>query len=378
MTRRIRTYADTGAAGGGDILAQVEAQGARVADRLGAIRHVVAVASGKGGVGKSLITANLAAALVRRGRRVGVLDADLNGPSVAAMLGAVRAPLPVTADGVRPAESAAGCVVMSMDLLLATPDAPVRWREPAVGGFVWQSTLETGALREFLADTAWGELDYLLIDLPPGTDRLARLFTLVPEPAALLLVTTPSAASVAVVARSATHARTHARTHAPTHAHEVPTRVGLVSNMDGYTCAACGSAAPLFRAGAGAALARETGLPLWGTVPFDPELGGATDAGRPLVVAQPDAPAARSLTALADTIERLVTGGAGDGTETERLVTGEDTEAQRPVTDGTGERTEAEQLVTDGGGERTEAEQLVTDGGGDGPAADDVVAESAR
>ncbi|CAN5882145.1 Mrp/NBP35 family ATP-binding protein [soil metagenome] len=296
MTRRIRTYAETGTAGGGDILAQVEAQGARVAQRLAAVRYVVAIASGKGGVGKSLITANLAAALADRGRRVGVLDADLNGPSVATMLGAERTPLAVTADGVRPAESPAGCRVMSMDLLLATPDAPVRWREPAMGGFVWQSTLETGTLREFIADTAWGELDYLLIDLPPGTDRLARLFALVPQPAALLLVTTPSAASVAVVARSVTHAR-----------EAMPTRVGLVSNMDGYTCSACGSPAPLFRAGAGAALAGETGLPLWGTVPFDPALGSDTDAGRPLVVSQPDTPAARALTAIADTLERIVT-----------------------------------------------------------------------
>jgi ATP-binding protein involved in chromosome partitioning len=182
---------------------------------------------------------------------------------------------------------------MAMDLLLATPDAPVRWREPAMGGFAWQSTLETGALREFLADTAWGELDWLLIDMPPGTDRLARLFTLVPEPAALVLVTSPSVASVAVVARSITHAREHA------------TRIGLVSNMDGYTCAACGETAPLFRAGAGATLARETGLPLWGTVPFDPQLGSDTDAGRPLVLARPDTPAARALLAIADTLQRL-------------------------------------------------------------------------
>jgi ATP-binding protein involved in chromosome partitioning len=293
VTRRIRTYAETGAACGGDILAQVEAQSARVAQRLASVGHVVAIASGKGGVGKSLITANLAAALAQRGLRVGVLDADLNGPSVAAMLGAARGPLTVTHDGVQPAASAAGCRVMAMDLLLATPDAPVRWREPAVGGFAWQSTLETGALREFLADTAWGVLDWLLIDMPPGTDRLARLFTLVPEPAALLLVTTPSAASVAVVTRSVTHARAHA------------TRIGLVSNMDGYICTACGATAQLFRAGAGATLARDTGLPLWGTVPFDPQLGSDTDAGRPLVLARPDTPAARALLAIADTLQRL-------------------------------------------------------------------------
>jgi ATP-binding protein involved in chromosome partitioning len=291
VTRRFRTYAETGAEGGGDIVAQVEAQTGRVVARLAAVERIIAVASGKGGVGKSLITANLAAALAARGHRVGVLDADLNGPSVAAMLGADRAPLVITDEGVRPAAAAAGCVVMSMDLLLATPDAPVRWREPDVGGFVWQSALETGALREFLADTAWGPLDCLLIDMPPGTDRIARLLALVPQPSALLLVTTPSAAAAAVVARSIAHA-----------SDALPGRVGLISNMDGYTCGVCGSPAPLFSAGAGAALARATGLPLRGTVPFDPRLGAATDAGRPLVLDEPESPAARALLAIADSL----------------------------------------------------------------------------
>ena len=204
MTRRIRTYADLGDAGGGDIVEQVNAQSERLRRRLETIRHVIAIASGKGGVGKSFITANVAAALVQRGRRVGVVDADLNGPTAAMMLGAVRAPLAVSDDGVHPAATAAGCTLMSMDLLLASADSPVRWREPAAAAFVWQSTLETGALREFIADTAWGELDYLLIDLPPGTDRIARLLALVPHPAVLLVVTTPSAAASGVVARSVT------------------------------------------------------------------------------------------------------------------------------------------------------------------------------
>ncbi|MEX1181847.1 MAG: P-loop NTPase [Gemmatimonadota bacterium] len=293
MTRRIRTYADVRSAGGGDIVAQVEAQAARLHRRLESIAHVVVVASGKGGVGKSLITANLAAALARRGARVAVADADLNGPSAALMLGAERGPLTVTDDGVHPASTAAGCAVMSMDLLLATADTPLRWREPADAGFVWQSTLETGALREFLADTVWGELDYLLVDLPPGTDRLARMLGLVPRPAALLLVTIPSAAAGAVVARSVTHARLAGIDD-----------VALVSNMDGYACPGCGEATPLFDAGAGAALAQRMAVPLWATVPFDPRLGGATDAGLPLVLSDPGAPAARAFETLADALER--------------------------------------------------------------------------
>ena len=292
MTRRIRTYAQVGEAGGGDILAQVGAQFDRVAHRLAQIEHVLVIASGKGGVGKSIVTANVAAALAARGRRVGVLDADLNGPSIAAMLRADRGPLKVGEEGVSPALGVAGCRVMSMDLLLATPDAPVRWREPEFGAFVWQSTLETGALREFLADTAWGPLDFLLIDLPPGTDKLARLLTLVPQPAALLLVTTPAAAATAVVARSITQARDAGLTD-----------VALVSNMDGYDCPRCGAPTPLFEAGGGAALATRCSVPLWGTIPFEPALSRATDAGDPFVLVHPEQPTARAIIALVETIE---------------------------------------------------------------------------
>jgi ATP-binding protein involved in chromosome partitioning len=301
VTRRIRTYADVGGAGGGDILAQVGAQLERLADRLAHVGSIVAIGSGKGGVGKSLVTANVAAGLVRRGHRVGVLDADLNGPSAALMLGAERGPLTVTEHGVRPAATRTGCVVMSMDLLLATKDAPVRWREPPDGGFVWQSTLETGALREFLADTEWGELDYLLVDLPPGTDRIARFLTLVRDPAALLLVTTPSAAAGAVVARSVTQARAAGVRN-----------VGLVSNMDGHVCGHCGETTPLFTADAGAALADRTGVPVWATIPFDAALCSSTDAGGPFTIDGSQSIAARELENLVAKLDGHVQGQADE------------------------------------------------------------------
>lgn len=292
MTRRIRTYAEVADPGGGDIGAQVGAQSARLTRRLAGIAHVVAIASGKGGVGKSFITANLAAALVQRGHRVGVVDGDVNGPSTAHMLGASRAPLAVTEDGVQPAATAAGCSLMSMDLLLESPDASVRWREPADAGFVWQSTLETGALREFIADTAWGALDYLLIDLAPGTDRISRLLSLLPGPAVLLLVTTPALAATGVVARSITHARGAG-----------VKRIALVSNMDGYVCAKCGATSVLFGSASGAALAERMDVPLWASVPFDPDTGASTDAGRPVMIAAPHAAAANAISRLARALE---------------------------------------------------------------------------
>jgi ATP-binding protein involved in chromosome partitioning len=288
VSRRFRTYAEVGEAGRSDLLHQVGEQHDRLARRLAGIAHVVVVASGKGGVGKSMVSANLAAALADAGHRVGALDADVHGPSLALMLGAARAPLRVDDDGVHPAPGAAGTRVMSMDLLLATPDAAVRWHEPAAGGFIWQSTLETGVLREFLADVAWGSLDYLVIDLPPGTDKIARLLSLVPAPAALLLVCTPSQAAGSVVARSVTHAR----------ACGIDT-VALVSNMDGFTCAGCGTVTRLYQGGGAAALAQRYGVPVWGDVPFEPALAAATDAGTPYVLAQPAAGAARALRALA-------------------------------------------------------------------------------
>jgi ATP-binding protein involved in chromosome partitioning len=258
---------------------------------LAGVRSLVAVASGKGGVGKSALTANLAVELARRGARVGAVDADLNGPSLARMLGAGDRPLRVTEDGVLPAVGIAGVTLVSTDLLLAAADAPLRWLGPATDPSLWRGALERGALREFLADVAWGGLDYLLIDVPPGTDRIERLLELVPDPAVLLLVTTPSAAVTQVVARTT---RLLAGTGVG--------RVGLVVNMAVYHCPHCGRAAPLFDAGGPPVPA----LPLeaWAEIPFDPALAGATDRGLPLVLADPDAPGARALVALAERLQR--------------------------------------------------------------------------
>jgi ATP-binding protein involved in chromosome partitioning len=290
--RTFRTYHDMEADATADVPAQVGAQLERLARRMAAVRAIWLVASGKGGVGKSAVTANLAAALADRGLRVGALDGDLNGPSLARMLGAARASLRVGPEGVHPATGAGGARVMSMDLLLGGEDAPVEWRAPeGYGGFIWQSTLETGALREFVADVEWGELDILLVDLPPGTDKLRRAFELVPSPAGVLLVTTPSEASRFVVLRSARLLR---ELGAP--------RVGLVANMTGHVCRACGHHEPLFEADGARRLSTETGVETWAEIPFHPALAHATDHGRPLVLEAPDNPAALALRALADRV----------------------------------------------------------------------------
>jgi ATP-binding protein involved in chromosome partitioning len=290
-TRKIRTYHQVADPSSEDIVGQIEAQRSKLADRLADIDRLVVVASGKGGVGKSAITANLAALLAERGRRVGAIDADLHGPSLAAMLGADRTPLVVSEHGVEPAVGAAGVRLMSMDLVLSD-GAPLEWRQPDVAGFVYQSTLDTGAVRELLADVVWGRLDLLLIDAPPGTDKLARLLELLPVIDTLLLITTPSEAARRAVGRAVQQARGAGIS-----------TIGLVANMTVHECPDCGRSEPMFEADGATQLATETGLELWAEVPFEPRFAVATDAGRPLVLEAPESPAALELDRLAARLE---------------------------------------------------------------------------
>ena len=290
--RKFRTYNEVDHATESELLEQVVEQRTRLAHRLAGVGTVVAVASGKGGVGKSAVTANLAALLARRGKRVGVVDADLNGPSLARMLGVRGQALQDREDGVVPPRGAAGVPVISMELLQEAEDAPLRWRDPGADTFIWQSAMETNALREFLADVAWGELDYLLVDVPPGTDKIARLLELVPGLPAALVVTTPSEMSRSVVARSL---RLLADAQVPS--------VALVANMTDYLCPGCGDRHPLFPGDGARELARSAGVPIWARVPFDPRLARETDEGRPWVLEDPEGEVARAFGELADELE---------------------------------------------------------------------------
>lgn len=283
--RRIRTYAELGEADRSDLLGQVQGQRARVAARLGGVRHVVAVVSGKGGVGKSLVSAGLAAALSQAGRAVGLLDADLHGPTAARMLGVRAGGLVVREEEVEPALAACGVRVMSSDLLLEET-SPLAWREPGHERFVWRGTLAAGMLREFLADVAWGTLDLLLVDMPPGSERLDTLAELVPGLAGAVVVTIPSDASYRAVRRAVEAARAAA----------IPL-LGVVENMAGYRCAGCHAEGPLFAGDAGARLARDTGAPLLARIPFAPDVQASVDAGDTKAAASALAPAAQALQA---------------------------------------------------------------------------------
>ncbi|MBC7791884.1 MAG: P-loop NTPase [Anaerolineae bacterium] len=269
-----RTYHEVAGEDRSQLGEQVSAQRERVSARMRLVTHVIAVMSGKGGVGKSYVTAGMALALARRGYRVGVLDADLASPTVARMLDA-SGPLRIDSDGAHPARariarrmegqvtdpssnipSSAAPVVFSSDLLLAD-GAPLRWKEPGTEQFVWRSVLETGALREFLSDVVWGVLDVLLIDLPPGTDKLGDLAQLVPNLAGAIAVTIPTEESRRSVERAMRSA-----------ASAGVTLLGVIENMSGYECGGCGRIDRLFEGQAGAALTAEFGVPLLAALPF--------------------------------------------------------------------------------------------------------------
>jgi ATP-binding protein involved in chromosome partitioning len=212
------------------------------------------------------------------------------------MLGARGQRIVVEAEGVRPAVGVADIRVMSMDLFLDDDNAAVNWRHPgglAADTFVWRGAMEANALREFLSDTAWGELDYLLIDMPPGADRFETLLRLVPDLSGALVVTIPSQVSHLIVRRAISAAR------------QAQARLlGLVENMAGLTPAEVTD--ELFRGRPGEAFAAEVGLPYLGQVPFDPRLARTTDAGRPFVLEHADTTAGRAITALAKQLEALI------------------------------------------------------------------------
>ncbi|GIV60154.1 Mrp/NBP35 family ATP-binding protein [Rhodocaloribacter litoris] len=293
----MKTYHDIATDGGSNVAAQVGEQAARLARRLAGVRHVVAVMSGKGGVGKSAVTVNLGAALALDGLTVGLLDADINGPSLARMTGVLGQPLRLEDGGVQPAEAAPGLKVMSIDLLLADEHAPVLWEAPTQrDAFTWRGLMEMHAVREFLTDTAWGRLDVLLIDLPPGTDKLPNLVDLLPALDGTLVVTLPSGVSQHVVGKSIRMATAVLGTPV----------IGLVENMASYACPHCGREAPLFPTGEAAALAARHGIPYLGGLPFDPRLSAAADRGTAFMVEYADTPAGRAFRRLAEQVRTFL------------------------------------------------------------------------
>jgi len=197
----VRTYHQLTDPDRSGLAEQIGAQRKRVAERLAKVRRIVAVMSGKGGVGKSYVTANLARALGRAGKRVGVLDADLNGPTIPRLLDVSHAPHTTHDQSIDPALGADGVKCVSMALLLED-GAPLAFKGPSAESFVWRGAMEASALREFLGDIAWGDLDTLLLDLPPGMQRYIELCDILGNPPPVLTVTIPTPESRDAVRRA--------------------------------------------------------------------------------------------------------------------------------------------------------------------------------
>ncbi len=247
-------------------------------DVLPGVRHIIGVGSGKGGVGKSTVTANLACALAKAGARVGLLDADIHGPSIPTMMGVRQEPFVINKKLV-PVESH-GVKIISMGFLVE-PDQAVIWRGPMV----------VGALRQFLTDVDWGELDYLLVDLPPGTGDIQLTLAQTVPLAGAVIVTTPQTVALQDARRSvAMFAKVEVEIF------------GIVENMSRFVCPQCGHVEPIFAEGGGEAYAAELGVPLLGSIPLEPSIRVAGDAGKPVVIAHPDSHSAHAFTALAEKV----------------------------------------------------------------------------
>src|SRR3989337_693480 len=251
--------------------------------RMSRIKHKIAVISGKGGVGKSTVTVSLAAAFAKKGQRVGVLDADIHGPSVPRLLGLTGQQVKVGPPGAFPVTGPLGMKVISIDFFLPEEKTPTIWRGP----------LKMTAIRQFLSDIVWGELDILFIDLPPGTgDEPLSIAQLLPEMDGVVIVTMPSELSRAVVKKAITFAR---RLGMPI--------IGVVENMSGYVCPACGEKIDIFQSGGGEKMAEEAGVPFLGKIPIDPKVSATSDKGVPLVIEQPDSPASKAFLEIVEKVE---------------------------------------------------------------------------
>ncbi|MBN2543236.1 Mrp/NBP35 family ATP-binding protein [bacterium] len=246
------------------------------------IKNIVMVFSGKGGVGKSTVAANLAIALSEKGLKVGLLDVDIHGPNLAKMLGVENKKLmPAGENRISPVEINPNLSLVSMALLLLEPDLPVIWRGP----------LKMKAIQQFIQDVEWGELDWLVIDSPPGTgDEPLSVAQLIPASYAII-VTTPQQVSVMDSRKAINFAR------------KLNLKLlGIVENMSGFICPHCGKETNLFKSEGGLQAAEEMNIPFLGKVPIDPEIVESGDSGKPFILAHPDSEASKAFKKIVDKV----------------------------------------------------------------------------
>ena len=249
--------------------------------RMGEIKHKIIVMSGKGGVGKSTTAVNLALALVKQGKKVGLLDIDIHGPSIPKMLGQEGQRPNADDEGIHPIE-AFDLKLMSIGFLLKSTSEATIMRGP----------MKHGAIQQLLADVAWGELDYLLLDCPPGTgDEPLTAVQLLGSSAAAVVVTTPQDVALTDVEKSLSFCR---ELNLPV--------VGLVENMSGFICPHCNERSDIFKSGGAEKLAEKTGVKLLTQVPFEPLVVIGGDDGKPHILSYPDSATSKAITTVANAV----------------------------------------------------------------------------
>lgn len=258
----------------------VQKQDMKLIKNLMRIKHKIIVTSGKGGVGKSTVSANIAMVLAMRGYDVGLLDADIHGPNIPKMFHIEDAVLYADDEGIMPIIVPPSLKIMSMAFLIQDSDNPVIWRGP----------MKIGALRQFVADVRWGNLDYLIVDLPPGTgDEPLTVAQLMPDADGMVVVTTPQEVALLNSRKSVGFARQL----------KMPV-LGIIENMSGFVCPNCRKEVDLFKKGGGEQAAKELDVPFLGSIPVDPKVVISGDEGMPVVLADSDSPAALAFNQIVD------------------------------------------------------------------------------
>ena len=250
------------------------------------VKHVILVLSGKGGVGKSTVSVNLAFALANHGKNVGLLDLDFHGPNIPKMLGIEDKRAVAFANAIEPVHVTENLAVMSIAFLLKDTTTPVIWRGP----------MKMSAIKQFLNQVNWGSLDYLVVDLPPGTgDEALTIAQLAPNVKGAVIVTTPQDVAVMDAIKAAKFIEKI----------DVPI-IGVIENMSGMICPHCGGTIDLFSRGGGKKAAEDLGVPYLGAIPLDPEMVKAGDEGRPIILRHADSPTGKAVDEVMENLVRLV------------------------------------------------------------------------
>lgn len=262
---------------------QVNEQERKVHERMASVKQVIVVMSGKGGVGKTSVAVNLAYAWAAAGKRVGLLDTDIHGPNVAKMLGIEDEVIEQFGTDMLPVTAEHGLKVVSLALLGQGVDTP----------FIWRGPMKTSVIRQFLGDVDWGELDYLVIDSPPGTgDEPLSVCQLLSKISKAVIVTTPQDVAVLDARKSVMFAREL----------NIPV-LGIIENMSGFVCPHCRARTDLFKKGGGEKAARELGVEFLGRIPLDSQLVALGDSGKPFMSIEQGTDAGGSFRAVVNTIE---------------------------------------------------------------------------